>query len=105
MTPAEHYAEAERLLERAADALRDGNTAHHTLAAAQVHATLATVPSSTTEADVLLGLIQRIVAGELGELPSDARRRVLLWLDPRVCPPHEPDGRSCLRCGAALPTF
>ena len=49
MSPAEHYAEAERLLARAAEALRDGQTAHHALAAAQVHATLATAPRSVAE--------------------------------------------------------
>lgn len=43
MSPAEHYAEAERLLGKAAEGLEQGKTAHHALAAAQVHATLATV--------------------------------------------------------------
>lgn len=54
MTPAEHYAEAERLLEALrAEQVSTGNAQAHkaplTFALAQVHATLAMVPSFPTK--------------------------------------------------------
>jgi muconolactone delta-isomerase len=46
MTPADHYAEAERLL-RFTEGTYDRASLQDAYAAAQVHATLATVPTDT----------------------------------------------------------
>jgi hypothetical protein len=72
VTPAEHYAEAERLLFGAMSAASGSHNERYLVSIAQVHATLATVPDppcviSTTEEPLTKEEADRIKAAFKGE--------------------------------------